>query len=177
MKFIETALMGAFIIAPDCIEDPRGFFARVFCEQEFAALGLETHFVQCSISFNHCKGTVRGMHYQVPPHEETKIVRCTKGKIYDVAVDLRRDSGTYKKWISVELSAENHQLFYVPKGFAHGFQTLEDDCEVCYQISVKHDSACSRGLHYEDKELAITWPLPVSSISDRDRTLPRLQSA
>jgi dTDP-4-dehydrorhamnose 3,5-epimerase len=176
MKFVETELKGAFIIEPDRLEDERGFFARVFCEEEFAAHGLETHFVQCSISFNHRKGTLRGMHYQAPPHEETKIVRCSGGLIYDVIVDLREDSGTYRKWVGIELSATNHRMVYVPAGFAHGFQTLEDNCEVHYQISVEYNPASSRGLHYADHELAIAWPLPVKVISERDRSFPSTRS-
>ena len=176
MKFIETELKGAFIIEPDRMEDERGHFARFFCEKEFAAHGLETHFVQCGVSFNRRKGTLRGMHYQAAPHEETKLVRCTGGAIYDVIVDLRSDSATCKKWSAVELSAENHRLLYIPKGFAHGFQTLEDNCEVLYQISVEYNSANSRGLHYADQGLAITWPLQVTMVSERDRALPQFQS-
>lgn len=174
MKFVETALGGAFVIEPERLEDERGFFARVFCEREFAAHGLETRFVQCSISHNARKGTLRGMHYQAPPHEETKIVRCTKGKIYDVIVDLRRDSGTCRKWIGIELSAENRRMLYVPQGFAHGFQALEDDCEVLYHISAEHHSPSFRGVRHDDPALGITWPLPVTLLSERDRALPTL---
>lgn len=177
MKFIETALKGAFIIEPERVSDERGFFARVFCEKAFAARGLETRFLQCSVSFNHHKGTLRGMHYQAPPYEETKIVRCTSGSIYDVIVDLRSDSTTYKNWVAVELSASNHRMLYVPAGFGHGFQTLEESCEVFYQISVEYNPDSSRGFHHGDQALAITWSLPVTMISDRDRALPRFHAA
>lgn len=176
MKFIETALKGAFIVEPVRLEDDRGFFARVFCEKAFAAHGLQAHFVQCSVSYNRRKGTVRGLHYQASPHEETKIVRCTSGSIYDVIVDLRPDSATYTKWFAVELSAENHKLLYVPKGFAHGFQTLADNSEVFYQISVDYNASSSTGLHFADRKLAIPWPLPAVIVSERDRALPQFQS-
>ena len=168
MKYVETELKGAFIIEPERLADERGFFARVFCEQEFAAHGLETRFVQCSISFNRCKGTLRGMHYQAPPHEETKTVRCTSGAIYDVIVGLRRDSGTYRKWIGVELSAENRRMLYVPGGFAHGFQTLEDNSEVFYQISQFHAPPAARTERWDDPGLGIRWPLTPSAMSQRD---------
>lgn len=177
MKFIETKLPGAFIIEPDRLEDSRGFFARVFCEHSFAAQGLSTQFVQCSVSFNHRKGTLRGMHYQAPPHEETKIVRCTSGSIWDVIVDLRSDSSSRKDWISVELSAANHRMLYVPAGFAHGFQTLENNSEVFYQISAEYHAESARGVFYGDETLAITWPLAVTVISEKDRALPRLPLA
>ena len=176
MKFTETELKGAFIIEPERLEDERGFFARVFCEKELAARGLETRFVQCSISFNRLKGTLRGLHYQAHPHEETKIVRCTRGVIYDVIVDLRRQSRTYGKWLGIELSAENRRMLYIPQGFAHGFQTLENDCEMLYQISVEYNSASFRGQHHDDPGLAITWPQPVTVVSERDCALPKLFS-
>jgi len=174
MKFVETALRGAFVIEPERLEDERGFFARVFCEREFAEHGLETRFVQSSISYNTRKGTLRGMHYQAPPHEEAKVVRCTKGAIYDVIVDLRRDSVTFQQWVGVELSAENRRMLYVPKAFAHGFQTLEDGCEVLYHISADYHSPSSRGVRHDDPALKITWPLPVTLLAERDRTLPTL---
>ena len=176
MKFIETELKGAYIIEPERLEDERGFFSRVFCEREFAAHGLETRFVQCSISFNARKGTLRGMHYQAPPHQETKLLRCTSGAVYDVIVDIRHESGTYGKWVGIELSAENRRLLYIPEGFAHGFQTLEDDSEVLYQISVEYNPASFRGLRHDDTGLAITWPRPVTVVSERDRALPKLFS-
>jgi dTDP-4-dehydrorhamnose 3,5-epimerase len=168
MKFIETELKSAFIIEPEPLEDERGFFARVFCEREFAAHGLENRFVQCSISFNRLKGTLRGMHYQAPPHEETKIVRCTTGALYDVIVDLRRDSATYQKWIGVELSQDNHRMLYIPKGFAHGFQTLSDNCEVFYQISQFYVPEAAHSERWDDPAFGIRWPLKPTQISQRD---------
>jgi dTDP-4-dehydrorhamnose 3,5-epimerase len=168
MKFTETELKGAYLIEPEPLHDERGFFARAFCEHEFAAHGLETRFVQCSISFNHRKGTLRGMHYQSPPHEETKIVRCTNGAIYDVIVDLRSDSPAYRKWIGVELSAENRLMLYIPKGFAHGFQTLADDCEVFYQISEFYDPQTARVQRWDDPSSGIRWPLTPTVMSQRD---------
>lgn len=168
MKFTETELTGAFIIEPERLEDERGFFARAFCEREFAAHGLETRFVQCSISFNRRKGTLRGMHYQAPPHEETKTVRCTSGAIYDVIIDLRPDSATYRKWIGVELSAENHRTLYIPRGFAHGFQTLTDNCEVFYQMSQFYASQAARTKRWDAPDFRIRWPLDPSIMSRRD---------
>lgn len=174
MKFVETVIKGPFVIEPERQEDERGFFARVFCEREFSALGLETRYVQCSISYNLRKGTLRGLHYQAPPHDEVKVVRCTRGAIYDVIVDLRPDSATHGRWVGVELSADNRRMLYIPKGCAHGFQTLEDDCEVFYQISAEYHSPSARGLRHDDPGLAITWPLPVTLLSERDRMLPKL---
>jgi len=168
MKFTETPLKGAFLIEPEQVDDERGFFARVFCEKEFAAHGLETRFVQCSVSFNLRKGTLRGMHYQTPPHVETKIIRCTGGSIYDVIVDLRRDSSTYNQWAAFELSATNYRLLYVPAGFAHGFQTLEDNCEVFYQISPFYVPGAARTVQWDAPELGIRWPMVPSIMSERD---------
>ena len=135
MKFIETKLKKAFIIEPERIEDRRGFFARAWCKDEFEAHGLNACLVQCNLSFNRYQGTIRGMQYQVSPHEETKIVRCTRGAIFDVIIDLRRESATYLKWIGVELTAENRKMLYVPEGFAHGYQTLEKNTETLYNSS------------------------------------------
>jgi len=168
MKFVETELKSAFVIEPERRDDERGFFARVFCEREFAAHGLETCFVQCSISFNGRKGSLRGMHYQAPPHEETKLVRCTMGAIYDVIVDLRTASPTFRHWIGVELSAENRRTLYVPKGFAHGFQTLQDNSEVFYQISQFYAPQLARTEPWNDPGLGIRWPLVPSVMSQRD---------
>jgi dTDP-4-dehydrorhamnose 3,5-epimerase len=168
MKFVETDLRGAFFIHPERIEDERGFFARVFCEREFAAHDLETRFVQCSTSFNRRKGTLRGMHYQEPPYEESKIVRCTRGAIYDVILDLRRDSSTYGKWTSTVLSAENGRLLYVPKGCAHGFQTLLDDSEVFYQIDEFFVPEVARTVRWDDPAFGIAWPLAPTVVSTRD---------
>jgi len=169
MKFIDTDLKGTFLIEPERMEDERGFFARVFCEREFGARGLETRFVQCSTSFNRRKGTLRGMHYQEPPHEESKIVRCTRGAIYDAILDLRRDSPTYGRWISAVLSVENGHLMYVPKGCAHGFQTLVDDSEVFYQMDAFFVPRATRTVRWDDPAFGIAWPLPPTLVSPRDR--------
>lgn len=173
MKFTETPLRGVFLIDIEPLEDERGFFARAFCREEFKARGLNPDLAQCSISFNRSKGTLRGLHYQAPPNEEAKTVRCTSGAIYDVIVDLRRDSNTYGKWAGAELSAGNRRMLYVPEGCAHGFQTLEDDSEIFYQISAAFSPDGFRGVHYEAPELSIKWPLPVKVVSERDRALPR----
>lgn len=170
MKFIETKLQGAFIITPDFIEDERGFFARTFCRREFEEHGLNPDIVQCNISFNKTKGTLRGMHYQTKPHAEVKLVRCTAGTIYDVIIDLRPESSTFKQWFSVELSAENRKLLYIPEGFAHGFQTLTDRTELFYQHSAFHKQEHQRGVRYNDPAFIIPWSLPVCVISDRDQS-------
>lgn len=175
MKFLETELKGAFIIDPDRLEDERGFFARVFCEREFAAHGLETRFVQCSISYSPRKGTLRGMHYQSPPHGEAKVVRCTSGAIHDVIVDLRRDSHTYGRWIGVELSAQNSRILYIPKGCAHGFQTLVDNSEVFYQMSAFFHAECAAGIRWNDPVFNVSWPGEVRVISERDKSYPDFQ--
>src|SRR5712692_1495193 len=168
MKFIETELKGAYVIEPERIEDERGFFARTFCEREFAAHGLETRFVQYSISFNRRKGTLRGVHYQAPPREEAKLVRCTLGAIYDVIIDLRPASPTFKRWISAELSARNRRMLYVPQGFAHGFQSLEDETELFYQISAYYAPESARGVRWNDPAFGIVWPVPDVICSERD---------
>src|SRR5437773_2406837 len=150
----ETPLPGAFVIEPEPLEDTRGLFARTWCRREFEARGLETRIAQCSTSFNKRKGTLRGMHYQRPPSAETKIVRCTRGSMYDVIIDLRSDSSTFTRHFAVVLTAENRKMLYVPKGFAHGFQTLEDDTEVFYQISEFYSSAHARGARSEQTATA-----------------------
>jgi len=170
--FTETKLKGAFIIEPEKLEDERGFFARTWDQEEFSKRNLESKFVQSSISANKKKGTIRGMHFQSPPHEETKIVRCTRGRMYDVIIDLRKDSKTFKEWFDVELSADNYKMLYVPKGFAHGFQTLEDNTEVFYQISRYYNSEYSRGIRWNDKTFQIKWPLDVTMISQKDSSHP-----
>ena len=174
MKFIETALKGALIIHPELVEDERGFFARTFCRNEFAARGLNPELVQCSISFNRKKGTIRGMHLQLPPCEEIRLVRCTRGAIYDVIVDLRSESPTFRKWIAAELTEANRHQLYVPAGFAHGFQTLGDDCEVFYQMTEFYAPQYSFGVRFDDPALKIDWPQPVTVISARDRSYPDL---
>jgi len=168
MKFIETKLKGAYVIEIEPISDDRGFFARSWCQQEFRNCGLNPNLVQCNISFNLKKGTLRGMHYQAKPHEEAKLVRCTKGAIYDVIIDIRPDSFTFKKWIAVELSSENHKMLYIPEGFAHGFQTLEDNTEVFYQMSEFYHPVGARGICWDDPEFQIKWQLTSKIISERD---------
>lgn len=172
MIFIKTNLEGVYIITPDFIEDERGFFARTFCRREFEANGLNPNLVQCNISFNKQKGTLRGMHYQIAPHTEAKLVRCTKGAIYDVIIDLRAESPTFRQWIAVELTAENHHQLYVPEGFAHGYQTLLPETEVCYQVSEFYNPQSERGVRWNDPAFAISWPLPVAAVSFKDATHP-----
>ena len=174
MRFTETSLPGAFIIEVDENADPRGFLARTFCASEFQARGLTPAVAQCSISFNHRRGTLRGMHFQAAPAAEAKLVRCTRGAIYDVIVDMRPASPTFRRHIGVELSDTNRRALYVPEHFAHGFQTLTDDAEVSYQISVPHAPGCERGVRHDDPALGIAWPLPVTVISDKDRAWPLL---
>lgn len=170
MRFIETPLEGAYAIELEAIEDERGYFARTFCTREFESQRLVTEFVQCSISYNRLKGTIHGMHYQNPPGAETKLVRCTRGAVFDVMVDIRRRSPSYREWYALELTAENRMMLYIPEGFAHGFQTLVDDTEVFYQISEYYIPECALGLRWDDPALKIEWPLEVGIISNRDRT-------
>lgn len=170
MIFIETNLSGAFVIEPERIEDERGFFARTWCQQEFEMHGLNPHLRQCNISFNAKKGTLRGMHYQLPPYQEAKLIRCTRGSIYDVAIDLRPASSTFKQHLGVALSAEDRKMLYVPEGFAHGFQTLEDNTEVFYQISQFYAPDFARGLRWNDPAFGIEWPVELQVISGRDRS-------
>jgi len=172
MKFEESTLKGAFIVELAKIEDERGFFARAFCKQEFDAMGMNSDVVQANMSFNRFAGTVRGLHYQVDPAPETKLMRCIRGSIVDVIVDLRIDSPTYLQHISVELTAENRTALFVPANFAHGFQTLEDNTEVIYLVSGFYTPDCERGLRYDDPALSISWPIPVKHISDKDRQWP-----
>ncbi|NBJ15351.1 MAG: dTDP-4-dehydrorhamnose 3,5-epimerase [Dehalobacter sp. 4CP] len=172
MIFKETKLPGAFLIEIDPLHDERGFFARTWCSQEFSERGLNPNLAQCSISYNYSKGTLRGMHFQTHPYEEAKLVRCTKGRIFDVIVDLRSSSSTYKQWLGVEISVENRNMLYVPEGFAHGFQTLEDETEVFYQITQYYHPDHASGFKYDDTSFNIQWPLPISSISVRDSSYP-----
>ena len=176
MIFTETPLEGAFLIDAERLEDARGFFARTWCARELARRGLVTRVAQCSTSFNKKKGTLRGMHYQVPPFAETKIVRCLRGSIYDVIVDLRPRSRTFMKHAGVVLTSENGRMLYVPAGFAHGFQTLEDDTEVFYQISEFYSPAHARGVRWDDPAFAIRWPDDERTMINRDRTYPDFQS-
>ncbi len=172
MVFTETRLKGAFIIEPEKLEDSRGFFARTSCQKEFQSYGIDFRIVQSSISFNIKKGTLRGMHYQVAPHEEPKLVRCTRGAVHDVIVDLRCDSPTFKCWIAIQLTADNRRMVYIPKGFAHGFQTLEDDTEVLYQMSEFYHPECARGVRWNDPAFAVEWPEGIRTISQRDQEYP-----
>lgn len=177
MKFHPLSLEGAYLIEPDPISDERGFFARVFCKTEFEQKDLNPNLDQCSISFNHRKGTVRGMHFQKDPHAEVKIVRCTRGAIYDVVLDLRPDSPTYKKWEGVALSAENRKMLYIPEGLAHGFQTLEDNTEIFYQISRPFAPASASGVRWNDPSFNIVWPLEISIIANKDQTFPTYEES
>ncbi len=168
MIFIPTSLNGAYLIQPEPIEDERGFFARMFCKDEFKKQGIDFSCVQCNLSYNGKKGTLRGMHYQAAPHEEAKIVSCVRGSIFDVIVDIRPNSPTYKKWYGAELTAKNHSMLYVPKGFAHGFQTLEDDCEVFYMMGEYYHPESARGMRWDDDQVGIEWPIKITSISKSD---------
>jgi dTDP-4-dehydrorhamnose 3,5-epimerase len=173
VKFIATPLSGAFLIDIEAIEDERGFFARSVCVDEFARHGLNARFVQQSVSFNKRTGTLRGMHYQAAPHEEEKLVRVTRGAIYDVIVDLRRNSPTMGRWFGVELSADNHRQLYIPQGFAHGFQTLCPDTEILYEMTAPFQPDASRGFRWDDRQVGITWPaFSDRTISSKDRSLP-----
>jgi dTDP-4-dehydrorhamnose 3,5-epimerase len=175
MIFTETKLKGAYIIGLEPIQDERGFFARSFCAKEFAKNGLNFNIVQCNISHNEKRGTLRGMHYQTAPHQEAKIVSCTKGSVFDVIIDLRPDSPTYCQWFAIELTAHrsplaaNYKMLYIPEGFAHGFQTLEDDSVVFYQMSEFYHPECARGVRFDDPVFNIQWPIKEMIISERDR--------
>jgi len=169
MVITETKLKGAFVIQLEPIADVRGFFARAWSDREFATFGLDARFVESNLSFNKKKGTLRGMHYQLPPYEQTKLVRCTRGRIYDVIVDLRPQSPTFKHWFAHELSAENHAILYVPGKFAHGFQTLEDDTEVFYQTSAYYAPEHGRGVRWNDPAFNISWPGTDPIMIKRDR--------
>lgn len=175
MIFTATAIPGAFIVDIERKEDSRGFFARVSCIDEFAAYGLSFELVQASVSWNKRRGTLRGLHYQAAPHAEAKIVRCTAGSIFDVLVDIRPDAPSFGRWLGIELSAESRRSVFVPKGVAHGFQTLTDDTEIYYQMSAPYHPAAARGIRWNDPALAIEWPLPNAAIlSDADSALPDL---
>ena len=172
MVFTETKLKGAFVIELERLEDDRGFFARTFCRQEFEKHRLNPNIVQCSTSFNKKRGALRGMHYQLKPHEEVRLVRCTRGAMYDVILDLRMDSPTFKHWVAVELAAENRTMVYIPEGFAHGFQTLEDNTEVFYQMSETYHPGLAHGVRWNDPAFAIRWPVADPIVSRRDGDYP-----
>lgn len=177
MKFSKTSLNDAMLIELEKRGDDRGYFARTFCAQEFGAAGLETVFVQANQSHNATKGTLRGMHYQLPPHGEVKLVRCVRGAIHDVIVDLRAGSPSWGKWEGFDLDAREGRMLYVPAGFAHGFQTLEDDTDVAYQVSYPYTPGAEAGLRWDDPTLGIDWPLPVGAISDKDAAWPPVEGA
>jgi dTDP-4-dehydrorhamnose 3,5-epimerase len=168
--FTETKLKDSYILEIKKMEDARGFFGRSWCQKEFEEHGLVPCVVQANVSYNKKKGTLRGMHYQIAPYEETKLVRCTRGALYDVIIDLRPDSPTYKQWLGVELTADNYKMLYVPKGFAHGFITLEDNTEATYQVSQFYTPGAEGGIRYNDPLFGIEWPVEVTVISDKDKS-------
>ena len=172
MKFTQTKLNGAYIIDIEKREDERGFFARTFCANEFSEVNLENKFVQANMSFNYKKGTLRGMHFQKAPFGEDKLVRCTKGSLYDVIIDLRKDSPTFKQWVGVELTEENRRSLFVPKGFAHGFITLEDNTEINYLVSQFYTPSADSGVRYNDPVFGIEWPIEITSVSEKDANHP-----
>jgi len=174
MIFTESPLPGAFLVDLDLLTDDRGFFARAYCLDEFAAQGLSTPLQQCSVSYNTRKGTLRGLHHQAAPHEEHKLVRCTTGAIFDVIVDIRPHSPHYRRWFGAELSSQNRRALFIPPGFAHGFLTLSDEAEVYYMISVPHAPDHARGFRWSDPAFGIQWPFPPSVISARDAAYPLL---
>lgn len=174
MKFSRTKLDGLWLIELELREDERGFLARTYCEQEFTAHGLTTRWPQCNLTFTKQRGMIRGMHFQADPKPESKLIRCAAGAIYDVLVDVRRDSPTFGQWEGFELTAQNRRTLYVPGGFAHGFQSLTDNCEVFYQMSEFYVPELARGLRFNDAQVGITWPIANPTLSERDRHLPLL---
>ncbi len=174
MTFTTTPI-GAVVIEPERLADGRGFFARSFCAREFEARGMNPHVAQCNISFSPRRGTLRGMHFQRAPHAEAKLVRCTAGALYDVALDLRPGSPTFRRHFAIELSAENRTMLYLPEGFAHGFQTLVDDTEIFYQVSAPYAPEHAGGVRWNDPAFGIAWPLPVTMIAERDDAYPDFQ--
>ena len=175
MVFFETKLPGVFEIHLEAKRDERGFFARTWCEKEFAARGLNARLVQCNLSFNARRGTLRGMHYQAPPYAEAKLIRCTKGSIFDVVVDLRPFSPSFKNYVALILTAEKRNMAYVPEGCAHGFLTLEEETEVFYQMSEFYNEASAGGVRFDDPAFQIPWPEKVVVISERDRNYPKFE--
>jgi len=172
MQFHELDVPGAFIVDLEPVLDERGFFARTWCEREFTEHGLEPRLAQCSLSYNRSQGTLRGLHIQLPPSAETKLVCCIRGAIYDVLLDLRGDSATFGRWTAVTISAENRRAVYVPRGCAHGFQTLADHTEVYYQISELYSPEHARGVRWNDPRFSVAWPRPITMISPKDASLP-----
>jgi len=176
MKFSKTSLIGLYVIDLELREDDRGFLARTYCQNEFAEHGLNIQWPQCNLTLTKTRGMLRGMHFQAEPKPEIKLIRCSAGAIFDVLVDVRRDSPTFGKWEGFELTAENHRMLYVPGGFAHGFQCLADQCEVFYQMSEVYYPELARGIRWNDPAVGISWPLPDPVLSERDRNLPLLAS-
>lgn len=176
MIFTETKLRGAYVIDLERREDTRGFFARAFCQNEFVAHGLKPIIAQANVAHNRRKGTVRGMHFQIPPAAETKLVRCTRGAILDIIVDLRPESPTYLQHVAVELNEDNQRALYVPERFAHGYQVLSDNTDTSYQVGEYYSPPHERALRYDDPRLGLTWPLPMTVISDKDRDAPLLHT-
>lgn len=176
MKFLTTRLAGLFQIELELRTDERGFLARTYCDNEFAEQGLNTHWPQCNLSQTKDKGMLRGMHFQAEPFPETKLIRCASGAIFDVLVDVRPTSLTFGRWQGFELTGSNHTMLYVPGGFAHGYQTLVDNCEVFYQMSEFYQPDLARGIHYDDPDVGVVWPLANPTLSPKDLTLPRLKS-
>ena len=174
MKFTETKLNGAYVVEVERLNDTRGSFFRSFCKDDFREINHSKEFVQFNHSVNILKGTIRGMHYQSPPYSEVKLIMCKKGRVHDVLIDLRKNSRTFLNWISVELSAEQSNMIYVPEGIAHGFQTLEDDCELLYYHTSAYNLKAEGGIRYNDAKLNIKWPINVTNISDRDKSYPIL---
>jgi dTDP-4-dehydrorhamnose 3,5-epimerase len=176
MIFTETTLSGAYLVDLEKRVDDRGFFARTWCRNEFADRGLATDLVQGHVSVNATRGTLRGLHFQRPPHAEAKLIRCVRGAIYDVIVDLRRDSPTHGRWLGVDLDAASYRMLYVPAGFAHGFQVLADDTEITYLVSAFYAPGAEAGIRYDDPSLAVPWPLPVTRISEKDLSWPYFEA-
>jgi dTDP-4-dehydrorhamnose 3,5-epimerase len=173
MKFIPTTLQGAYVVELEKHSDERGFFTRMWCEKEFADKGLASRMVQENMSGNHKKGTIRGFHYQIAPHEEAKLVRCVKGAVFDVIIDLRPKSETYKQWIGIELNEEQKNMLYVPEGFAHAYQVLEDNTEVCYLVSQFYSPGSEKGIRWNDPLFKVIWPIQENLlISDKDQAWP-----
>jgi dTDP-4-dehydrorhamnose 3,5-epimerase len=172
MIFTETPIVGAFLITPERHQDSRGFFVRTYSREEFRRRGLNHDWEECSLSFNSRRGTLRGMHFQAQPHSEAKLIRCTRGAITDIILDLRPNSSSFKAWTSVKLDSENREQLYIPQGLAHGFQTLVQETEVSYQISTSYRPELARGVRWNDPAFDIEWPLRISEMSDRDRAFP-----
>ncbi|MEO8665694.1 MAG: dTDP-4-dehydrorhamnose 3,5-epimerase [Ignavibacteria bacterium] len=176
MKFIETKIRGLYVIELNVLRDDRGMFARTYCKKQFKPIGFDKEFVQMNFSFNNDKGTLRGMHFQEAPFEETKLIRCVSGKVFDVAVDLRKDSDTYLQWFGTELSHDNMKMILIPGGFAHGFLTLEDNSELIYHHTEYYNPDAERGLRYNDETINIQWPAEVKKISDKDKNYPLIKN-